>query len=60
MFHAEKQPDGSQHEISTLNDDELECKLMDGIKELIQEHPELAVKAAGEIGWRVEPANVSP
>ena len=38
-----------------MTDEELTCSIREDIRGLIQQCPELAVTAASEIGWRVEP-----
>ena len=40
-----------------MTDEELTCSIREDIRGLIQQCPELAVTAAREIGWRVEPVS---
>ena len=50
QYCEENRPDPSE-----MTDEELQRSMMEHIKRLIQQHPELAVAAANEIGWRVTP-----
>ncbi len=40
-----------------MTDEELTCSIREDIRGLIRQCPELAVTAAREIGWRVEPVS---
>ncbi len=41
-----------------VSDDELEQVVIEQVKCAIEQHPELAVAAARDVGWRVEPVGV--
>ena len=47
----------NRRDTSEMTDEELTCSIREDIRGLIQQCPELAVTAASEIGWRVEPVS---
>ena len=49
----------NRRDTSEMTDEELTCSIREDIRGLIQQCPELAVTAAREIGWRVEPWHIS-
>ena len=48
-----------QGDASEMTDEELACSIREDIRGLIRQCPELAVTAAREIGWQVEPWHIS-
>ena len=47
----------NRRDTSEMTDEELTCSIREDLRGLIQQCPELAVTAASEIGWRVEPVS---
>ena len=47
----------NRRDTSEMTDEELTCSIREDIRGLIRQCPELAVTAAREIGWRVEPVS---
>lgn len=47
--------DDNRPDLGSMTDEEIEHALMENTKQLIRQHPELAVVAADQIGWTITP-----
>jgi len=55
LFRLAEYCDANRPDMSALSDEQLQQAWEENTKELIQQHPELAVTAADQIGWTVIP-----